>query len=41
MKMTTTKPELPDLSSLGPIRISVVEDDRLIREQLVHQVSHA
>jgi DNA-binding NarL/FixJ family response regulator len=41
MKMTTTKPEVPDLPSLSPIRISVVEDDRLIREQLVHQVSHA
>jgi len=41
MKMTTTKPEVPDLPSLCPIRISVVEDDRLIREQLVHQVSHA
>src|SRR6201996_2512419 len=39
--MTTAKPEAPDLSNPCPVRISVVEDDNLVREQLVHQVSHA
>jgi len=39
--MTTAKTEVPNPTNPSLVHISVVEDDKVIREQLVHQVSHA
>src|ERR1700761_7011979 len=37
--MTSAKPKILDAPSVGLVRISVVEDDSLIREQLMHQLN--
>ncbi len=41
MKMITAKPKVLDAPAAGTVRISVVEDDALVREQLVHQLNRA
>jgi DNA-binding NarL/FixJ family response regulator len=39
--MTSTKPKTLDVPSAWSVRVSVVEDDALVREQLVHQLNRA
>jgi DNA-binding NarL/FixJ family response regulator len=41
MKMVSTKSETLDVTSPRAVRVSVVEDDNLVREQLVHQLERA
>jgi len=41
MVNTIPKPEAAESSSARSIRVSVVEDDNVVREQLVHQLSRA
>lgn len=41
MRMISTKPEVLDVPNASSVRVSVVEDDNLVREQLVHQLSRA
>jgi DNA-binding NarL/FixJ family response regulator len=40
-KMVTTKPELREAPPARVVRVCVVEDDNLVREQLVHQLQAA
>jgi DNA-binding NarL/FixJ family response regulator len=39
MKMLIAKPKVLDAPALKLVRISVVEDDSLVREQLIHQLN--
>jgi DNA-binding NarL/FixJ family response regulator len=41
MKMLSTKPEILDVPVTRSLRVSVVEDDNVVREQLVHQLERA
>lgn len=41
MRMLNPKPEILEAPTTRPVRVSVVEDDRVIREQLVHQLERA
>jgi DNA-binding NarL/FixJ family response regulator len=41
MKMVSAKPEMPDAQQARTVRVSVVEDDNVVREQLVHQLERA
>jgi DNA-binding NarL/FixJ family response regulator len=41
MKMVSTKPEMPDVQQARAVRVCVVEDDNVVREQLVHQLERA
>jgi len=41
MRMLSTKPKTPDVPAARLVSISVVEDDSLVREQLVHQLNRA
>lgn len=38
MKMIAAKPKILETPAVGLVRISVVEDDCLVREQLIHQL---
>ena len=40
-KMVIAKPEIRDAAPLRVVRVCVVEDDNLVREQLVHQLQRA
>ena len=37
--MTSAKPKILDVPNTWSVRVSVVEDDALVREQLVHQLN--
>jgi DNA-binding NarL/FixJ family response regulator len=39
--MTNVKPKVPEARNAWSVRVSVVEDDTLVREQLVHQLNRA
>ncbi len=39
--MTTDQPGVPDAAPPRPVRVSVVEDDAVVREELVAQLQHA
>ncbi len=39
MKMISARPKVLDAPDVGLVRISVVEDDSLVREQLIHQLN--
>ena len=41
MRMVSAKLETPDASATRQISVSVVEDDNIVREQLVHQLQRA
>jgi DNA-binding NarL/FixJ family response regulator len=41
MKTASPKPETPETSPTRAIRVCVVEDDPVVREQLVHQLNRA
>jgi len=41
MKMVTPKIETPDAAPARPVRVCVVEDDSVVREQLAHQLERA
>jgi DNA-binding NarL/FixJ family response regulator len=41
MKMGRAKSETAGATKLRPVRVSVVEDDNVVREQLVHQLERA
>jgi len=41
MKMVTAKPEVLDAPAPRPVRVCVVEDDNVVREQLEHQLERA
>jgi DNA-binding NarL/FixJ family response regulator len=41
MKPANAKPETTETSTVRPIRVCVVEDDPVVREQLVHQLNRA
>ena len=41
MKMVTPKIETPDAAPTRPVRVCVVEDDSVVREQLAHQLERA
>jgi len=41
MKMTNQKPEASRAPHAGPVRVSVVEDDEIVREQLIYQLKRA
>jgi DNA-binding NarL/FixJ family response regulator len=41
MRMVTPKPEVLDVPVLRPVRVCVVEDDNVVREQLEHQLERA
>ena len=41
MRMVSAKPEILNGPSPGPVRVSVVEDDNVVREQLSHQLQRA
>lgn len=41
MKMISAKQKVLDVANTHPVRVSVVEDDALVREQLVHQLNRA
>jgi DNA-binding NarL/FixJ family response regulator len=40
-KMVSANTEVPTAASTRPVRVSVVEDDNVVREQLVHQLERA
>jgi DNA-binding NarL/FixJ family response regulator len=39
--MSKAKPEIPNVSNTHSVRVSLVEDDHVVREQLVHQLERA
>ena len=41
MKMMSAKPKVLDMANTRTVRVSVVEDDTLVREQLIHQLNRA
>src|SRR6266566_9400948 len=41
MRMVSAKPEVVDAQLARAVRVCVVEDDNVVREQLVHQLSRA
>lgn len=40
MKTTAGKTKISEIAQPAPVRVSVVEDNALVREQLVHQLTH-
>jgi DNA-binding NarL/FixJ family response regulator len=41
MKMISAKPQVLDAPAIGLVQISIVEDDSVVREQLIHQLNRA